>query len=148
MSSDQKGLTLIELLIIIAVIAILAAILFPVFGRVREQARQSTCMSNMHSIYVAATLFHQDNSKWPCLLLGITERTPDHLPWQPNDGYANAVPASGIHARFLYPAYIKNIETFHCPDNPDNDLKKAITPDYPNASPKAGVLSGLLNGHT
>lgn len=37
-----KGFTLIELLVVIAIIAILAAILFPVFGRARENARRTS----------------------------------------------------------------------------------------------------------
>ncbi len=43
----KRGFTLIELLI---VIAILAAILFPVFAQARTKARQTTCLSNMKQI--------------------------------------------------------------------------------------------------
>ena len=41
----SRGFTLIELLVVIAIIAILAAILFPVFMRVKEKAKQATCVS-------------------------------------------------------------------------------------------------------
>jgi prepilin-type N-terminal cleavage/methylation domain-containing protein len=146
--SARRAFTLIELLIVIAIIAILAAILFPVFGRVREQTRQTSCMSNMHQIYVGYSLYKQDHNKPPCLLLGIAERTPDHYPWQPGDGLDKVSPASAVQANFLYPAYIKNIETFHCPDNPDNDMRKPAEADYPAASPKGSLLGQVLNGHT
>jgi prepilin-type N-terminal cleavage/methylation domain-containing protein/prepilin-type processing-associated H-X9-DG protein len=43
----QKAFTLIELLSVIAVIAILAALLFPVLGAAQERANQNKCMSNM-----------------------------------------------------------------------------------------------------
>ena len=43
----KRGFTLIELLVVIAIIAILAAILFPVFAKPRDQARKTTCASNL-----------------------------------------------------------------------------------------------------
>ena len=46
----RSAFTLIELLVVIAIIAILAAILFPVFARAREQARLTTCRSNLRQI--------------------------------------------------------------------------------------------------
>jgi len=44
----KRGFTLIELLVVIAIIAILASILFPVFGRAREQARKATCQATLN----------------------------------------------------------------------------------------------------
>src|SRR5712692_7814212 len=55
-----RGFTLIELLVVIAIIAILAAILFPVFARAREQARKTTCASNMKQIATATLMYAQD----------------------------------------------------------------------------------------
>ena len=46
-AARKSGFTLIELLVVIAIIAILAAILFPVFARARENARRSSCTSNL-----------------------------------------------------------------------------------------------------
>jgi prepilin-type processing-associated H-X9-DG protein len=51
---------LIELLVVMAIIAILAAILFPVFAQVREKARAATCVSNQKQIALAISMYAQD----------------------------------------------------------------------------------------
>jgi len=55
-----KGFTLIELLTVIAIIAVLAAILFPVFSRAREQARKATCQSNLKQLGLTMMMYTQD----------------------------------------------------------------------------------------
>lgn len=57
---NRFAFTLIELLVVIAIIAILAAILFPVFGRARENARRSSCLSNSKQIMLGVIQYTQD----------------------------------------------------------------------------------------
>lgn len=69
----KNGFTLIELLVVIAIIAILAAILFPVFARARENARRSSCQSNMKQVGLTLTQYAQDyDEKMPPLYLPST----------------------------------------------------------------------------
>ena len=55
-----RGFTLIELLVVISIIALLAAILLPVFFSVRGKARQTVCVSNLRQIGMAISLYAED----------------------------------------------------------------------------------------
>ena len=56
----RAGFTLIQLLVVIAIIAILAAILFPVFAQAREKARAISCLSNLKQTGLAWSMYTQD----------------------------------------------------------------------------------------
>ena len=59
-NNGKTAFTLIELLVVVAIIAILAAILFPVFARARENARRSSCQSNLKQIGLGILQYVQD----------------------------------------------------------------------------------------
>jgi len=123
-----RAFTLIELLTVIGIIAVLVAILFPVFGRVREQARQTACMSNMEELYVKISLYAQDYDAYPPLLLGLPEN-PDGSIWQP--GGSAPVMATNIRRGYLYPSYVQDISVFHCPDNGITDQTVIVNATFP-----------------
>jgi prepilin-type N-terminal cleavage/methylation domain-containing protein/prepilin-type processing-associated H-X9-DG protein len=58
--ASKRAFTLIELLVVIAIIAILASILFPVFGRARENARRTSCLSNIRQVGLGFMQYVQD----------------------------------------------------------------------------------------
>lgn len=60
-NKNTRGLTLIEVLVVIAIITILAALLFPVFSQVKEQARLTQCISNISQVGKAGHLYLGDN---------------------------------------------------------------------------------------
>ncbi len=93
----KHGFTLIELLVVIAIIAILAAILFPVFARAREKARQSSCLSNLKQIGLAAMMYAQD----------YDERTVHAFIGQAGEGY-------DTWYECIEP-YTKNEQIYTCP---------------------------------
>jgi prepilin-type N-terminal cleavage/methylation domain-containing protein/prepilin-type processing-associated H-X9-DG protein len=55
MKIQKKGFTLIEMLVVIAIVAILAAILLPALSSAREAARRSTCQNNMRQFFISLT---------------------------------------------------------------------------------------------
>jgi prepilin-type N-terminal cleavage/methylation domain-containing protein len=55
---NKKGFTLVELLLVIAIIGILAAVLFVSLGKQRERARMTTFKENMRGLVTAGTACH------------------------------------------------------------------------------------------
>src|SRR5438094_537494 len=92
------GFTLVELLEVTAVIAVLAAVMFPVFSHVRVRALQASCASNLAQIARAGLMYVQDNDEhFPCCYW--IDRAPYIVDYQAT----------------LQP-YAKNWSLFYCPE--------------------------------
>lgn len=61
----QRGFTLLEMMVVVAIIAILAAILIPNFTHARAQAATSACMGNLKTIATAFELYYTDKQAYP-----------------------------------------------------------------------------------
>ena len=96
-----RGFTLIELLVVIAIISLLAAILFPLFQRARENARRSSCQSNLKQIGLAFLQYAGDYDE---RMAGDSEQL----------GPNSASPNLQIWPQTLFP-YGKNRQIYLCP---------------------------------
>ncbi|MCX5642848.1 MAG: prepilin-type N-terminal cleavage/methylation domain-containing protein [Candidatus Omnitrophica bacterium] len=67
MTMKNKGFTLIEVLVVIAIIAIIAALLLPSLSQAREKAKQTLCINNLRQIGIAFSLYCSDYDEYfPC----------------------------------------------------------------------------------
>ena len=106
----RSAFTLIELLVVIAIIAILAAILFPVFARARENARRSSCTSNLKQIG-----------------LGVLQYVQDYDDSMPGHNMANQ---RQLWMDIIQP-YIKSEQVFTCPSDSRPQAKYRYTAGNP-----------------
>jgi prepilin-type N-terminal cleavage/methylation domain-containing protein/prepilin-type processing-associated H-X9-DG protein len=126
------GFTLIELLVVIAIIAILAAILFPVFQKVRENARATSCESNLKQISLAFSMYTQDSDgAYPVAFQWDSGWNNSNQSW-----YGSVLP------------YIKSYQVFACPDDPDGNSPGHPLPKVTWMGPWAGYgMSYVVNGY-
>ena len=81
MRRKSLGFTLVELLVVMAIISILAAMLLPALSRARQQARSAACKSNLKQIGLSMGMYQTDNNE----LFPTSNNTPftfDPLGWQ------------------------------------------------------------------
>jgi prepilin-type N-terminal cleavage/methylation domain-containing protein len=116
----RRAFTLVELLTVIAVISVLAALLLPVFSRARESARRVTCISNLKQLSGAFMLYISDSDETlPNAADGPAgfnrtggwvyfNRFPANQTGQP--------PAYEANRGGLYP-YLKSAQVYVCPSD-------------------------------
>jgi prepilin-type N-terminal cleavage/methylation domain-containing protein/prepilin-type processing-associated H-X9-DG protein len=94
-----SGFTLIELLVVISVIALLAAILFPVFAQAREKARAASCAGNLKNLGLAVLLYTQDyDEQFP--LAAYSRSDAEFVTWHD-----------------LTDPYVRSKAIWHCPSS-------------------------------
>lgn len=128
----KTGFTAIELMVVFAIIAILGAILFPVFAQARDNATTMSCQSNLRALDQALKMYNNDNvghfppmdhwqtclynyswserenrcKKWLGQGSGYTLYIPEGTVWYPKQGVAQGL---SLDIPFAFDSFIANL---------------------------------------
>lgn len=70
---EPGGFTLVEIIVVLAIILIIVGILTPTFRSAQEKANQGTCLSKLHQIAVAVKQYRIDEGAFPASLIDISD---------------------------------------------------------------------------
>jgi general secretion pathway protein G len=143
---NEKGFTLIEVIVVAGIIAILAGILVPLILKEIDEARLSKASGDIRSVYAALVVFKKDTAQWPVMdancdpnvtLLtgsgnqpanlavlgydtGVTSAFDDHLVTDTNGCYNNwkGPYIAGVTADPWGNTYLANVDTLSIPGRP------------------------------
>src|SRR5512143_2894546 len=96
-----QGFTLMELLLVIALISTLAGLMLPALSRARESGRATACLSNLHQIGLALQLYTQDHNNRLPEMRDRSMTTTNELP-APDQVLSN---------------YLGNVRVLRCPSD-------------------------------
>ena len=115
----RHGFTLVEILVVLAIVGLLAALLFPAFNSVRRKSQDVTCLSNLHQIGLATVMYADDyDGFYPFAINPMDlERGHDVLNYYSDENFIK-IPTYNQALK----SYAKSPTVFHCPRDNGGDF--------------------------
>lgn len=141
----RQGFTLAELMVAVSIIALLMAIVMPVWARSREEAKLTTCVQNLRNIGVAIQAYQNDNPQAGLVVLSWSIVVPTYLarvPTCPSSGVSTQTSSAGY---WLWSATQNGVNyTFVTCEGSHAALIPSRSSQYqgPCWSPRCGVNDG------
>ncbi|HEY3913317.1 MAG TPA: prepilin-type N-terminal cleavage/methylation domain-containing protein [Verrucomicrobiae bacterium] len=138
----RRGFTLVELLVIVAIIGILTALLLPALSRTKENGYRTVCMSNQRQLGLGWRMYADDShgilasNDW-IFRMGDVAESPANS-WVTGNAALDTNPAT-ITSGSIYP-YVKNVKCYRCPA----DLSVVLATSIPTW--RSYSLSCFMNG--
>jgi prepilin-type N-terminal cleavage/methylation domain-containing protein/prepilin-type processing-associated H-X9-DG protein len=121
---DEGAFTLVELMMVVAVIGVLAAIMLPAMAAAREAARRKSCISNLKQVGLALHIYAEENAnKFP-----------------PTDDQHLVLMFEGS---MMYPEYISDAMLLACPSDPEYQPATNFT--LQQTHPEDGTRRGTVH---
>lgn len=115
MRTDKHGagFTLVELLVVMAVIAVIISLVATVTLRCRAKGRQSACLSNLRQLGIASLMYSRDYDGLFPPFINTPEEVVDEVPSFTNQGYPRP---DLLHAALK--SYVGDSKVWFCPNDP------------------------------
>ena len=112
--AEDEAFTLVEVLVVISVIGILAALLLPVLGKAKERGRATACLSNLRQLGIGLQLYVQDNE--------------NRLPVMYDAPFPTNIASTNLTVEAVLVPYVVSSNLFRCPS--DKELFERTKSSY------------------
>ena len=115
MRPAHRAFTILELLVVLAIISVLAGVLFPVFSSARESSKRTTCMSNFREVSLSTHLYMNDYED-------------NFMPVNHEHGAVATSRNDRTWVQLVLP-YVRNFGMFYCPSDTSDRPRPEATFD-------------------
>ena len=143
MKSARRAFTLLELLIVIAILGVLMALLLPALGRARESARRAACLSNLRQVHQSFLLFAADYDGRVPIGYRIGRRQFNSMIW------SSTSQKYCLFGALYQTGHMKQPQVFFCPSNedPQSGFNTEVNPWPPPSPPEGDTTKNRWAGY-